>query len=121
MKIKTKTPRTEMTHQSLVHKMTSFYETLAEELGYDAVAVDMELSRFATLSARVEFDKGEADFSLALPTETTEQIKTKFLQYIDTEKMPVIDEAFRRIVQQDLPLVSPEQTPGPLLEDAPKN
>lgn len=111
MIVKSKTPRTEMHHQCLIDKMSTFYEALGEETGFGAAAVDTELSRFASLSARVEFEKDEIDFELALPMDTPEQLKLKFLAYADTQKYQLVEACFARIVLADAPLVTEEKAP----------
>lgn len=121
MKIKPKTPRTEMAHQCLINKMATFYEALGEEMGYGKEAVDTELSHFSALSARVEFNgKGEIDFDLALPTDTPEQIRVKFLRYCETQHYRKVEDALQKIAQLDMPLVPEHEAPA-LAKDAPKN
>lgn len=113
MEIKTRTPRTEMALESLTTKMASFYEKLAEDLGYDEIAVDREMSRFAELSSRVSFGKGEVDFDLAGPSDTPDEVCAKFLVYVDTKCYEVAREAARRLAATDRPLVPAEQAPTP--------
>lgn len=119
MKVKPKTPRTEMGFQSFVIKLSPLYETIAEELGYDKVAVDIELSKFATLSARI--DGGAFDFPLAEATDSPDQIREKFLKYVETKQYAAVEKALRDIAEKDLPLVPPEQAPVFDKEADPKN
>ena len=111
MRIKTKTPRTEMAFFAITVKMNSFLNELGEELGVGPVAVDVALTRYATVSTRVEFDKKEVDFELALPTDTPEQIRKKVGGYMDTANYIAVEDAARQIDQLDMPLTPPEQQP----------
>lgn len=113
MKIKPKTPRTEMTFYAISGKMAGFFEQLGEELGFGSQAVDRELTRYASICARVEFDKKEVDFEVAIPTDTAEQIRAKFTGYMDTKQYLLVEEAERQIAMADLPLSPPEQQPDP--------
>lgn len=112
MKIKPKTPRTEMTYHAITAKMSTFYEHLADELGFGPEAVDLELIKFAAVSARVEFEKKEVDFEVAIPTDTVEQIREKFSGYMDTKQYLLVEEAERQIAMADLPMSPPEQQPA---------
>lgn len=111
MKILPKTPRTEMAHTAIINKMGEVFESLGTELGYGSQAVDMQMSRLATISARVVFGKDEVDFSVIEFTDSPETIKTKFLKYIDTTCYRVMDEALRQIAAMDLPMTPREQQP----------
>lgn len=111
MRVKPKTPRTEMEHAAIINKMGAIYESLGTELGYGPEAVDVEMSRLATISARVVFDKDEIDFAIVQHSDSPDEIKTKFVKYIDTTCYQLIESAMRQIVAQDLPLTPPEQQP----------
>lgn len=120
MKIRQKTPRTEMQFTAIVSKMTTFWEALGEELGVGKEVVDAELSKFATLSARVEFDKGEMDFDVALVTDSPDEIRQNFTRYIDTSCYLTVEKALAEVFRADRPLTPPEQQPK-LPEGAQKN
>lgn len=114
MKIRPKTPRTEMVHSALIAKMGEFYKALGQELGVGSEAVDKELTRFAALSARTEPEsKGEIDFELAVVTDTPEQIREKFMVYIDTKCYGVVDAAMDGILIADRPITPLLQQPTP--------
>lgn len=100
-----------MHHQCLINKMATFYEALGKEMGYGAEAVDTELSRFATISARVDFENDTVDFEPALPTDTPEQLKQKFVGYAETQHYKLVEAALLAIVQADAPMVPEEQAP----------
>lgn len=121
MKIVVKSPRTEMFYTSITSKMVGFFEALAEELNYTIPAVDEQLSQFASISARAVPESGEFDFELAMPSDTSQQIRAKFMKYIDTSCYGNVETAMRRIVQLDLPLTPREQQPGKLPETADPN
>ncbi len=109
-----------MALRAISFKMAPIYKALANELDLDATAVDVELSDLATVSVRVEFDKGEVDFALIVPNDTPEQMREKFVKYIDTDCYRAVDQALREIGMADQPITPPEQQPG-LPKDAPKN
>lgn len=121
MKIRPKTPRTEMMLSAMLAKMGEFFEALGEELGVGALAADKELTKFATLSARAELErKGEIDFELAVVTDTPDQIKAKFMRYIDTQCYGVVDAAMDSILIADRPITPLLQQPTPP-EESEKN
>jgi hypothetical protein len=110
MKVGKRTPRTQMHHDALVIKATEFYEELAEQEGVTVEALDSALTRFCRLSSRVVFKK-KLDFELATMADTPDQIREKFVAYLDTEHMEVIDEATRLMVEQS---VTPDPATGPV-------
>lgn len=89
MKLKPKTPRTEMAYASLVEKALEIFEPVSEVLGLPSAAVDGELSKFLLLSTRIEpgpHDK--LDFEFAAPGDGPDVIQKKFLKYCDTRHYP---------------------------------
>lgn len=116
MDILKKTPRTQMAWDSFVTKMSGIYESVAADLGYEKSAVDLEMGRFAQLSCRVRARKGEFDFELAEVTDTPEQIRAKFLKYVDTSRYEAALDALRKADELDRPVSPPEQAPEPPAE-----
>ena len=111
MKVSKRTPRTRMHYDALLIKAAGFYEELAEQEGVDAEAMNSELTRFCRISSRVELGKEKVDFELATFSDTPDRIRDKFVAYLDTEHMDVIDEATRLMVEQS---VAPDPATGPV-------
>lgn len=106
---------------AVINKMLTIFDGVNDELGYGQDVVDKQLTRFATLSARVEnVAKGELDFEFAQPTDSPEEIKAKFMRYIDTGCYRIIEETLDNLVRMDVPLTPREHAPEPLPADAPK-
>ena len=90
-------------------------ETLSKNIGIPVSAINTELSRLSYISARVEFEKGEIDFKVVLPTDTPEEAEEKFLAYLDTEKMGAVVHARDEIGKLDEPFYV-EYAPDPPTE-----
>lgn len=119
MKVKRRTPRTEMHFAAIVDKMTPFYKELAKEEGVEETVVDQSLSKFARLSSRVELNgKEELDFEFASLSDTPDQVKEKFVAYLDSEHLDQIEE-IRREMRGEV-ATDPATAPTPP-EDAEKN
>lgn len=112
MKVLKRTPRTDLRYQGFLRKMVPVLARVAEDNGVPQEAADDALESFAWLSARVEFEKGEVDFPLALPSDTPEQIEASFNQYLDTEHMDRVTAARAAIRESDRP-TSPASAPAP--------
>lgn len=120
MKINRETPRTEMVYASILDKMSEFYVALADELGFSVDTVEKHLTEYAALSARAEFKKGEIDFDLADVKDTPDEVKAKFIKYMDTEKIEVVKAALVEMARALIATVASIRGPEPLPEDAPK-
>lgn len=103
MKVLTRTPRVDLRYGGFLRKMIPLVEQVAAENGTPRDAADDALEGFAWLSARVEFEKGEVDFDLALTGDTPEQVKVKFDQYLDTKCMQQVLAARTAIRETDRP------------------
>lgn len=121
MKINRETPRTEMVYASICDKMNEFYKALADELGFSVDTVEKHLTEYASLSARAEFKKGEIDFELADVKDTPDEIKAKFLKYIDTEKVEVVKAALVESARALIASIATIRGPEPLPDDAPNS
>lgn len=113
MRILDKTPLTEMKHHTILDKMREFYQDLASELGVTEEAIDTELSRYAAMSSRCQFDKDEVDFPLADFRGTADQIRTSFMEYTQTKCIKQVESALLGIIRADRPLVDPAFAPEP--------
>lgn len=111
MKVKKRTPRSDMYYEAIVGKMAEFYEGLAQELGLPASSVDRQMTVFAILATRIEVDGDQLDFEFPLPIDSPEDIKAKFLRYLDTEQMAWVDAALDAKNAYDRPKVETALTP----------
>jgi hypothetical protein len=116
MNIQRRTPRTDMAKQSIVLRMTDFYEELAREEGVPTDVLDMALTAFAELSVRVDFSGESVDFELARPTDMASEIRTKFVAYLDTAHMDIVQRARIEIARTDLPAAD-FSAPAPLPDE----
>lgn len=113
MIIHDKTPLTEMKCRTILDKMQGFYESMAEELGVSVESADIELSKYAALSTRCAFDKGEVDFTLAQFKDEPERIRESFMEYANTKHMKVVEKALLGILKADRPIVDEAIGPEP--------
>lgn len=119
MKVIRRTPRSDLFYQQVLNKMGRFLTQLASEMGLEPYVLDESLTRFARLSNRVTFGEGEVDFALAQAGDSEDTILAKFVGYLDSQCVEVIDSAFREIREADRPH---EAALAPTLpESAPKN
>lgn len=116
MQVSKRKPITEMRQTALARTIAPKVEQIAKELNTPSDIVDIALWRFIQLSARVEFAKGEVDFSLPLATDDAEGIAAKFVKYAASECQDVIDEAFRAMTALDAPS-DPVTAPNPPKDD----
>lgn len=105
-----RTPRTELVYRALLVKMSEVLDETAVEIGVDQRLVDDAMEIFAWISARSAFDPGEVDFELAKPSDTPDEIKTKFLIYMDTACIEKIEAAKSKLREMDRP-VDPDIAP----------
>lgn len=103
MKVLRRTPRTDLTNRALLAKMGHFYEQLASELGLEKYLIDEALTRFAWLSTRTTYEDGEIDFALVVPGDSEKIIVEKFMVYLDSACIDVIEAAARAISEHDTP------------------
>lgn len=103
MQISKRTPRTDMYRDAIHDRMASFHDKLAAELDVPIAVLDAALVNFARLSARVTFEPEEVDFELAAPGDNDQQIATKFMRYLDSLCIEVIDQAEQGLREKDRP------------------
>ncbi len=121
MKISKRTPRSDMHYDAILQKMFSFFTEMAEQEGVDETTIDGALTKFASLSARVQSNgKDKLDFEFAKPTDTPEEIGDKFRKYLDTDHMDMVMQAKRQMRNMDA-ISRPDTSPQSLPEGAEKN
>lgn len=103
MKVSKRTPRTDMYRDAIHDRMASFHQKLSEELNVPLAILDTSLVDFARLSSRVAFDNGEVDFELASAGDNDQQIAEKFIRYLDSQCIEVVDQAEQAIRAKDRP------------------
>lgn len=116
MKVHKRTPRTEMVLKTLIVRAGDLVQRLAAEMEVPAEAVDQEFFQFLRLSSRVQFENGEVDFMLAKATDTTEQLAERFIRYLDSGQINVIQAAWNDIYEMDMPA---DPVTGPAVPDDP--
>jgi hypothetical protein len=104
MKVKRKTPRTEMVYHAIIRKLASFYRTMAIDEGVPSDILDIQLTQYAVLCARVEFEEGEVDFNLSSPRDDEGAIQAEIEKYMDTQHIEKIVEALAAIRKEDRPV-----------------
>lgn len=105
-----------MAQRSIGNKALGIVGSLAAKIGFDESDVQDELTSFVILSTRVLFDKNDIDFSLIVPTDSAEDIETKFLAYLDSAHYDdKVLRAWELIVEHDKPAI---EALGPTPPDA---
>lgn len=99
--VKRRTLRVDMQMNTIILKMGELLSELAEVEGVPEVVIDMELSKFAKLSVRMEAVPRELDFDLIRPGDPVENIREKFGQFLDTEMVETVDEMVSAINKAD--------------------
>lgn len=118
MKVRHRTPRSEMVLRALIKKTGELPAALGEKLGFDPKDVDPELFQFLRLSAQIEPGKGELDFALAEATDTPDEIAVKFIAYLDTERLDALQPVLAELYRQDRAVLD-ETAPEPPETDDP--
>lgn len=114
MKVNRRTPRSQLVAGVILVKGEELKEGLAEEIGLDQPYIQLALSRFAGLSTRVQFKNGEIDFELARGTDTPEQLRAKFMAYMESECLGAVEAAQDELDELDRPYdeaLAPEEPP----------
>ena len=101
MKIKRRTPRTDMEKSGIMLVMGDIYEGLAGKYKVTQGALSIAMAHFAYLSARVAFEADEVDFELALPLDSEEQLEEKFASYMDTKMPDIVNDASDQLEKMD--------------------
>lgn len=114
MNVSKRTPRITLVQRSLVPKLSAMLPQLAKELGFPVEDIDRELQLFATLCTRVQFESGEIDFEPVTAVDTEAQIAEKFVAYLDSQCITVLDAAWAALAEADRPV---EEATGPRLPD----
>lgn len=106
--VKRRTLRVDMQMNTIIIKMGEILKDIAEYEGVPEVVVDMELSKLAKLSVRVQPDANEwpYDFQLIDPDDTIDEVRMKFAKFLDTEMVEVVDEMVAAISRADSAVVS---------------
>lgn len=118
MKVRHRTPRSEMALRALIKKSADLPEALGKKLGFESADVDAELFQFLRLSAQIEPGKGELDFELAQATDTPDEIAVKFIAYLDTECLDALQPVLEELYRQDRAVLN-ETAPQPPETDDP--
>lgn len=110
--VKRRTLRVDMQMNTIILKMGELLPKFAESEGVPEVVVDMELSKLARLSVRIQpvADDWPFDFQLIDPGDTTEEVNRKFGQFLDTQMVEVVDEMVAAINKSDAAAI-PEHAP----------
>lgn len=103
LELSQRTPRTELRRQSIISKMLTVYEPLAERIGEDTNAVQVALLDYAALASRT-VTHGGLDFEIARGDDTAEAIASKFEGWLDTAHMALIDQVARALRNLDAPV-----------------
>lgn len=118
MNVNRRTPRTEMQEAIFMDRIAEFSDDLAKKENMPGRYVDWQLMKFINYSVRINPNGDDAGFELGKIGDTPDELRAKFIAYLDnanTEVTKVWDSA---IASQDKPVnstIAPEALP----EDAP--
>lgn len=96
------TPRLRLQYGALLRKCP-WYVDVAEELGVEKIVLDDALADYLQMSIRVSELNGALDFEFADTKDTPEQVKEKFMVYLDTQDIEFIDKLTDEINAVDAP------------------
>jgi phenylpropionate dioxygenase-like ring-hydroxylating dioxygenase large terminal subunit len=114
MKVTRRTPRSQLTGGVILLKGEELAEGLIEEVGLDQSYIQLAWNRFTKLSTRVIFADGEIDFDLARGNDTLQQLHDKFMAYLNSECLEMIEAAQNELTEMDKPYdeaLAPEEPP----------
>jgi hypothetical protein len=114
MKVTRRTPRTQLVTDVIRVKAVELEPELAEEIGLDDGYIRLAISQFAKLSTRMIVENGEVDFELARGNDTPAQLRSKFVAYLNSMCLPIIEAALGEIDEMDKPYdpaLAPEEPP----------
>lgn len=110
-----RTPRTGLIFDTLARKAKGILDEMTAE-GYDATAVDIELTRLLRISTRIDVDPAAAGFAPVQPSDTVDALREKFEAYLDEGDVEWIEAAASAVREADAP---DDPATAPTLEDAP--
>jgi hypothetical protein len=104
------TPRLRLKLRTLLRKGLEWYSDLSdeEELTEDEFAEGFD--NYAMISVRVSGLNGEAGFELASSTDSSDELRKKFMGYLETENIQLVRELEQKIMDSDSP-TNPETAP----------
>ena len=101
MQILKRTPKTVLAQRVIGTKALGIVESVADKLGFPEKEIDEELTLLAILSTRILFRDGEVDFALLIPNDTDEEIAAKFIAYLNSSKLEIINKAWDLLSSTD--------------------
>lgn len=113
--VKKRTPRAGLVFDTLARKAKVILDEMEAD-GYDATAVDIELTRLLRISTRIDVDEEAAGFVPVVPSDTVDVFREKFEIYLDGGHVGWIEAAAAAIREADAP---DDPATAPTLEDAP--
>lgn len=114
MKVGRRTPRSELVAGVILLKGQELVEGLVEEIGLDQPYIQLALTRFTALSTRATFDNGEIDFEVARGNDTPQQLHDKFMDYLNSDCLAVVETVQTELDEMDKPFdaaLAPEEPP----------
>lgn len=104
------TPRLRLKLRTLLRKGFAWYSELSSEEGLTEDEFAEGFDNYAMMSVRVIGLNGDAGFELASSEDSSEQLKDKFMSYLETENIQLIRDLENRILESDKP-ANPETAP----------
>lgn len=106
--VNNRTLRTDMRMNAVTLKMAEFIKEEAVAEGVEDIVVDIEMAKFAKISARIVVDAADLDFALAAPADSVAEIREKFHAFLNTTMVDVVDELVAAINSADAPVAVPK-------------
>lgn len=100
--VKRRTVRSDMLRDAIYTQIASFMDTLTSELGIPANVVNVYLARYGMLGARCEGHN--LDFPLPLASDSADELKAKFMRFMDSAYSELALEAEKAWEKLDRPV-----------------
>jgi hypothetical protein len=121
MNVLKRTPKVRLTQRLIGTKALGITKRLADEMGFPEPSIAEELYGLVIISAGVSFDKGEIDFEPITPTDDEEQIAAKFVAYMNSDCLDVMDKAWVLYSETERPAEGALSPTAPKESDDPKS
>lgn len=118
MNINKRTPRTEMQEAIFMDRIAEFSDDLAKAENMPGRYIDWQLMKFINYSVRIDPNGDDAGFELGKINDTPDELRAKFMIYLDNANPEVTKAWDVAISNHDKPVnstIAPEALP----EDAP--
>lgn len=118
MNVNRRTPRTEMQEAIFMDRIAEFSDDLAQKENMPGRYVDWQLMKFINYSVRIDPNGDNAGFELGKIGDTPDELRAKFIAYLDNANTEVTKAWDSAIAALDKPVnstIAPEALP----KDAP--